>query len=163
MEEARPVAQPVNTEQTKPTLVKEVQMKPKKDKKGMMLNILIAVAVVVAGVGTGWLLSGKSLAKSSTPKVEKQEGVKVNDKEAGVTDESMFPDEAEGILEKGGIEGEGTHHLVREGGESKWVYMSSTVIDMTPFEGKTVHVWGQTLSGKKAGWLMDVGKIKVID
>ncbi len=66
-------------------------------------------------------------------------------------------------MEEGGIDGEGTYHLVRDGGPTKNVYMSSTVIDLGQFKGKKVQVWGQTISGKKAGWLMDVGKIKVLE
>ena len=31
------------------------------------------------------------------------------------------------------------------------------------FSGKKVMVWGETISAQKAGWLMDVGKIKVLD
>jgi hypothetical protein len=66
-------------------------------------------------------------------------------------------------LEEGGIDGEGTHHLVRDGGPSKSVYLTSTVIDLDSFAGKKVKVWGETISARKAGWLMDVGKIKIIE
>jgi hypothetical protein len=41
--------------------------------------------------------------------------------------------------------------------------LTSTVIDLASFEGKKVKVWGQSLSGRKAGWLMDVGKVKVVE
>jgi hypothetical protein len=47
-------------------------------------------------------------------------------------------------------------------GEDKYVYLTSTVIDLQSFVGKKVKVWGETLSGLHAGWLMDVGKIKVV-
>jgi len=31
------------------------------------------------------------------------------------------------------------------------------------FVGKKVMVWGQTIAAQQAGWLMDVGKIKVTE
>jgi hypothetical protein len=93
------------------------------------------------------------------------EGVEQSATEAGLEDESAFTEEQspEGILKEGGIEGEGTHHLDRGLGEDKYVYLTSTVIDLQSFVGKKVKVWGESLAGLKAGWLMDVGKIKVIE
>jgi hypothetical protein len=114
------------------------------------------VLVILLGVGTGWLLSGKGKTIKTVTSDSGKEVV-----EAGVSDTSTFKDTAEGTLEEGGISGEGTHHLVREGGDSQNVYLTSTVIDLQSFVGKKVKVWGQTLSGKKAGWLMDVGKVQV--
>jgi hypothetical protein len=29
--------------------------------------------------------------------------------------------------------------------------------------GKKVQVWGETFKGQKAGWLMDVGRIKALE
>jgi hypothetical protein len=48
-------------------------------------------------------------------------------------------------------------------GEHKYVYLTSSVVDLQSFVGKKVQVWGETLAGQSAGWLMDVGKVKVID
>ena len=122
------------------------------------------LAVILAGIATGWFLSGHSLAGGKTGEaVETSKGVEVSKTEAGLEDESNLPDNAEGVLVEGGIEGEGTHHLDRGTGESKYVYLTSTVIDLQSFVGKKVKVWGETLSGLQAGWLMDVGKIKVIE
>jgi hypothetical protein len=112
-------------------------------------------------VGTGWLISGRSSA-SGTPK-EAAPGATSSKTEAGIADEATFRDSAEGLLVEGGIEGEGTHHLDRDLGEEKYVYLTSTVIDLQSFVGKKVQVWGETIAGKKAGWLMDVGKVKVIE
>lgn len=53
--------------------------------------------------------------------------------------------------------------MVRGIGPSQYAYLTSTVIDLSAFTGKKVQVWGQTIAGKKAGWLMDVGKVKVIE
>jgi hypothetical protein len=139
------------------TIVKKLP----KANKTTLVYALVALLVVVAGAGTGWLLSGKTSVLSNG-----QGGpstTKPGAKEAGIADEATFRDTAEGILEEGGVDGEGTHHLVREGGPSKYVYLTSTVIDLESFVGKNVQVWGETISAQTAGWLMDVGKVKVLD
>ncbi len=129
-------------------------------KKSMPL-ILGSLAVVVVGVVTGWILSGKPSLKSAGSSAP---NVTINSNEAGILDESTFKgDTAEGKLVEGGINGEGTHHLERDGGPSKNVYLTSSVIDLESFVGKNVTVWGETLSAKKAGWLMDVMKVKVTE
>lgn len=78
----------------------------------------------------------------------------------GIMDKKKFPDKAEGKLVEGGIDGEGSFHLVRSGGESQNVYLTSSIIDLSKYIGKKVRVWGQTFSGQKAGWLMDVGYVE---
>lgn len=134
----------------------------KKASKSNLFYILVALIVVIAGVGTGWMLSGKTLGGSKPSTSIAAPGAKTNG-EVGLADESTFRDSAEGVLESGGIEGEGTHHLVRDGGPSQYVYLTSTVIDLESFKGKKVQVWGETIGARKAGWLMDVGKIKVVE
>lgn len=126
--------------------------------------LIVGVFVALAGIATGWVLNKQGvgrnilgLSKSSAP------GAKLGANEAGLADEATFKDTAEGTLEEGGVNGEGTHHLVREGGPSQNVYLTSTVIDLSAFVGKKVQVWGQTIGARKAGWLMDVGKIKVTE
>lgn len=138
-------------------VVKKVEVVKKTRKETLVLG-LITLAVVLLGVGTGYLFSGKKGSQVAQPGAD----VKVTQDEAGVEDEAAFPDSAEGELVAGGIDGEGTHHLEREGGASKYVYLTSTVIDLEGFVGKKVTVWGQTTTGQKAGWLMDVGKVKVV-
>jgi hypothetical protein len=134
---------------------------PTFDFKALAPYIAGIVLVVLAGVGTGWLISGgpKTLVSGS----KSVPGAKTGPSEAGLADEKTFKDTAQGTLEEGGISGEGTHHLVRTGGTSQTVYLTSTVIDLQSFVGKKVQVWGETISAKKAGWLMDVGKIKVTE
>lgn len=129
--------------------------------KNFALSGVAVIVVVLLGLGTGWLLSGRNqgllgLNVSTAP------GAKSGANEAGLADEKTFSDSAEGTLVEGGINGEGTHHLERTGGASQNIYLTSTVINLQDFVGKKVQIWGQTISGKKAGWLMDVGKIKVI-
>jgi len=123
--------------------------------------VIVAVVVVGFGVLTGWLLSGAQNGKTQ----EKVTGTNVTQtkKEAGISDEKTFRDTAQGLMKEGGINGEGTHHLERDGGPSQYVYLTSSVIDLDSFVGKNVQVWGETIKGAKAGWLMDVGKVKVLD
>lgn len=124
------------------------------------LMVVIAVVVVGLGVLSGYFLTkGKILGRATGGS---QVQIQVTKDEAGINNPAAIPDTAEGALEEGGISGEGTHHLVRPGGVSQTVYLTSSVIDLQSFVGKKVQVWGLTVSGKKAGWLMDVGKVKVL-
>lgn len=127
--------------------------------KKIWLYIIGAFLVVVVGVGTAWALSksmfGGSSGSAAAP------GAKVTSTEAGVLDPSVKYDTATGILQTGGIGNEGTYHLVREGGTRKYVYLTSSVVDLSPFVNKNVQVWGETLASKTAPWLMDVAKIQI--
>ena len=148
-----------NLEVDKPHLLKKFPKKVGKHKFSLVIGTLL---VVLAGVGTGWMISGSSLERGGVP-ADVAPGAETSLTEAGIADEETFRDSAEGVLVEGGIDGEGTHHLVREGGPAKYAYLTSTVIDMHHFVYKKFKVWGETISAKTAGWLMDVGKIKVIE
>ena len=136
--------------------------------KGVLLPALIILGVIFAGTGTGWMLTKGSSGDSATAVDEGDKvapGAKVTEggKEAVINDEKTFKDKAEGTLEEGGIDGEGTHKLIRPGGANQTVYLTSSVIDLDEFVGKKVEVWGETNKGQKAGWLMDVGRVRVLD
>ena len=137
---------------------------PKFKLAGKKNVMMIGAVVILLGVLSGWGLSrqgvGRNILGLSGPAAP---GAVSNADEAGLADESTFKDTATGKLEEGGVNGEGTHHLVREGGSSQNVYLTSTVIDLQAFVGKSVEVWGQTIGAREAGWLMDVGKIKVAE
>ena len=162
---ASPITGQVGQPPTGQTTVKAGVLKkfPQKISKKTVFYALASLLVILLGVGTGWALSGAKTAGSKEPTSAGAPGAETGAKEAGIADEATFRDSAEGVLEKGGIDGEGTHHLVREGGSSKYVYLTSTVIDLEAFVGKTVTIWGETISAQTAGWLMDVGKIKVLE
>lgn len=117
-----------------------------------------SLVVVVAGVGVAWLISSKVINKVPTA----APGAKVTPTEAGVLDPKVKYDNATGVLKAGGIGNEGTHHIERDGGPTHFVYLTSSVIDLESFVGKKVEVWGETLASKKAGWLMDVAKVQVV-
>ena len=135
---------------------------PNGEKKTMRkVTIGVYITLVVLGVGTGFLLSRSTV---TTNKETTQESKMVKtDKVEGVADTKNFKDSAEGTLEKGGINGEGTHKLVREGGPTQTAYLVSSVIDLDSYAGKKVKVWGETFAAEKAAWLMDVGKIEILE
>ena len=105
------VGQPV----AKPSVLKKF---PKKISKKTALYALASLLVILLGVGSGWALSGMKTFGSKEPSSAGAPGAETGAKEAGIADEATFRDSAEGTLEKGGVDGEGTHHLVREVGPS---------------------------------------------
>lgn len=144
-------------------------VKPLKEKIGLpsdikmdrKMAVMIAIPIVL-GVLSGLILyfvSTRGTAKIAGQNVE----VVSTPTEEGVKDASTFKDTATGTLiaNDGKITTEGTDVLTR-GDASQNVYLTSAVIDLSKYEGKKVQVWGQTFQGQKAGWLMDVGRIKVL-
>jgi hypothetical protein len=140
-----------------------------KPNKHLAIRGLLLVLVVAAGALSGWgvhLLTtrNKIVAGGSTRGgVAVTEGLKVGDI-VGVDEKSgNFTDTAEGVLDKGGLNGEGSHKLLRPGGKSQTVYLTSSVIDLDQFIGHRVKIWGETFAGQKVGWLMDVGRVQVLE
>jgi hypothetical protein len=81
-------------------------------------------------------------------------------------DVKTFRDRAEGIIEKNETKdpyAQGTHKLIREGGPSQTAYLVSSVVDLDAYLGKKVEVWGETQASTKVGWLMDVGKVNILE
>jgi len=114
--------------------------------------------LILLGVATGYVLSRASVNMMETN--QKPGWVKTG-KVAGISDTKTFKDSAVGTIGKGGLDGEGTHQLTRDGGPSQTVYLTSSAVDLDEYVGKKVKVWGQTMAAKKAAWLMDVGKVEV--
>lgn len=125
------------------------------------IGFLLIIAVL--GVGTGYLLSRNSQQGGTSSLINSNGGSVGKGTVVGSNDSKTFKDQAVGKLEKGGIEDEGQYHLVRPGGESQYVYLTSSVIDLSKFIGKKLKVWGETQKAQKAGWLMDVGKVEVLE
>ncbi len=129
--------------------------------------IVFLTFVAVLGIGTGYLLAKNKpavLKGGSTTSIKSTEGGKI---EKGVvygsSDTKTFKDSTEGTLQEGGKEGEGQFHLVRPGGESQYVYMTSSLVDLSKFVGRKIKVWGETQKAQKVGWLMDVGRVEVLE
>lgn len=124
--------------------------------------VIIVVALILGGAtgfGINYFMNGKALSSTTTEDKNSTDGAKNS---AGILDEKAFPDEAQGTLREGGFEGEGSFHLERPGGKDQTAYLTSTAVDLSKFVGKKVKVRGQTFEAEKAGWLMDVGYIEVI-
>lgn len=125
------------------------------------LAIIIGVFVVIVGSVSGAYFSHKSLPKetaasAATPNAQT---TPLSSGEVGSTNPA-FKDTATGEMAAGGLNGEGTHHLIRPGGASQTVYLVSSIVDLDQYVGKKVQVIGQTLKARRVGWLMDVGRIK---
>ncbi len=137
------------------------------DMKKVLKPLLILVVVAVfAGVGTGYqvyrTVSSKDTGLPADGNIQKVAGTEINAGDVfGSTDEKTFKDSAEGYLEQGDPDDEGTHKLLRPGGEMQTVYLTSSVTDLDKLVGMEVKVWGETFKGQKAGWLMDVGRVRV--
>lgn len=126
---------------------------------GKLLATVVGIALVL-GIITG-VVSSKGGGSSSSPL-----GVISATPKSAQQDNRTFKDFAEGTIKakpqpKNPNEYvEGTHVLVRESGVP--VALTSSVVDLSPFEGKKVKVYGETQKALKEGWLMDVGKVEEI-
>lgn len=158
---------------SKPIMSLPAQGIPSNNQGNLMTKILpIIILLVLAGAGTatGWslnkLVPSKMIIDTSivagAPGTISADKIQVG-KIYGIEDDKKFPDVSEGVIEKGGMDGEGSHHLVRPGGKSQTVYMTSSTVDLDLFAGDKVQVKGQTFSAQKAAWFMDVGAVKVIE
>lgn len=155
----------------KPTLHTEFKEEPlvlSEKKTTKFVFPLLLVLIIGLGIYSGALLktnkaskgligqNGSSGIVSDVP----ESGVKVGDI-FGSADEKAFNTTATGVLDKGGLNGEGSHKLLRPGGASQTVYLTSSVIDLDSLVGHQITIWGETFKGQKTGWLMDVGRAKV--
>ncbi len=148
------------------------RMNPPMRKKAFVPVLVLIIIALAAGVATGYggfrlkTKGGVSLGAPSSETQPLQQvatgTVKAGDV-FGIQDASTFKDSAEGYLEEGGIGGEGSHKLLREGGVNQTVVLTSSVTDLSKFVGMQVKVGGETFKAQKAGWLMDVGRVEVVD
>ncbi|PJC28217.1 hypothetical protein CO054_01295 [Candidatus Shapirobacteria bacterium CG_4_9_14_0_2_um_filter_39_11] len=155
--------------QEEPDLVKEVAGPTRKLRlKEILLPAGIILVIILAGGITGWFLAnrgglpvGPTQIKQLTGGAELIQGPK----EVGIKDVETFRDTAEGKIEVNENSNipEGSHKLIRPGGASQTAYLTSSVVDLNQFLGKCVQVWGETFAAQKVGWLMDVGRVKILD
>lgn len=143
-----------------------IDLKIKEEKssfKEILLPSLAILLILVAGVISGYFLSSRQFEKGVLSPTEVEE--KINKGMVIGVDNPNFRDTAVGIIEinDGTFTDEGTHKLVREGGESQAAYLTSSVLDLDRLVGRKVKVWGETFTAQKAGWLMDVGKVEVLE
>lgn len=148
--------QPQNTSQTIP-----LRSAPKKSILSKFLPILIVVVVVAAGVFSGLVFSSraKSASQAASSALKDDQNLPP---EVQKSFNQTFKDQAEGTIEKNDQEkyAQGTHKLIRPGGESQTAYLTSSVLDLDKYVGKKVKVFGETFGSSQVGWLMDVGKVE---
>jgi hypothetical protein len=137
------------------------------EKKSMKKTFIFLIVLVLLGVGTGYAVAyfapHSSSSSSQTSSQNASGGSQVKKGEIIGSQDKTYTDTAQGLLKKGGIDGEGAYHLQRPGGDSQNVYLTSSVLDLSKFEDRQIKVWGQTYQGDKAGWLMDVGRVQVLN
>lgn len=136
---------------------------PKKSTMSKFLPVLIVVIVVAAGVLSGLVFSSraKSASKAASSTLQKDQNLPP---EVQKSFNQTFKDQAEGTIQKNDQldkYAQGTHKLIRPGGESQTAYLTSSVLDLDKYVGKKVKVFGETFGSSQVGWLMDVGKVEV--
>lgn len=120
--------------------------------------VVVLILAGVSGIGTGYYLAQTAPTSQSSKQINLGGGVKLPQQ-----DTKTFRDFAEGKITpkpeaKNGEYSEGTHLLIRDGAQP--VALTSSVVDLSQFEGKKVKVYGETQKALKQGWLMDVGKVE---
>lgn len=129
------------------------------------VGIIIILLAILLGVFSGFFLATRTthqiIGTTTNNTSSIAGGLKVGDV-IGSNDATTFKDTTEGVMTAGGIDDEGQYHLVRPGGDSQNVYLTSSSVDLSQFLKHKVKVWGATQKAQKAGWLMDVGRVEVL-
>jgi len=127
-----------------------------------VFGLVVAVGLVL-GLGTGYVLASKNNGGGIVSPVD----LTNSQPKSAAQDNRTFRDFAEGKITKkpapknpNDYSAEGTHLLIREKGVP--VALTSSVVDLAEYEGKTVKVFGETQKAIKEGWLMDIGKVEVL-
>lgn len=123
------------------------------------LLLIVVVTALALGIISGYFLSTKTGSGNLAS------GMLVQKPKTAQQDASTFKDFAEGIIQakpqpSNGEYTEGTHVLNRVGAVP--VALTSSVVDLSKYEGKKVKVYGETQKALKEGWLMDVGRVEEI-
>lgn len=147
--------------QTKQTI--PLRVAPEKRSLSKAIPVLLILIVAVAGIFSGLIFSSRAKSEKQLSTISKEEDLPQEVKESF---SQTFKDQAEGVIEKNDKldkYSQGTHKLVRPGGESQTAYLTSTVLDLDGYVGKKVKVFGETFGSSQVGWLMDVGKVEEIN
>lgn len=135
---------------------------PKGATAAKIIPIAAIVIIVAAGIFTGLVLASRNKVAKQSRKASIQEESLSGEQKKSFN--QTFRDQAEGTVEKNDAldkYAQGTHKLIRPGGESQTAYLTSSVLDLNDYVGKKVKVYGETFGSSQVGWLMDVGKVEV--
>ncbi len=150
------LANDTNNERNKKNMTKQQK------KKFIIFAVIAILAGTLTGYGSSRLNKKANLGQGNVAQTAGEVStIKVGDF-FGVTDKDTFSDSTQGYLEKGGVDGEGSHRLLREGGESQTVALTSSVTDLDDFVGMEIKIWGETNKAQKSGWFMDVGRVEIV-
>ncbi|MBQ6436515.1 hypothetical protein IJJ27_03070 [bacterium] len=145
------------------------------DSRQVITIAVLSALAIFLGIGGGYLLRGGQKTVTSDGGGVADDGTTIVATVAsdvstikkgdvfGSTDATSFKDNAQGYLQLNTAGDEGSHMLLRPGGVSQTVYLTSSVTDLDKFVGMDVRVWGETFKGQTAGWLMDVGRVEVLE
>ena len=134
----------------------------KSSKLKRFLPILIILIIVSLGIVSGLIVSSRSKSALLATGSSNGEDLPPEQKQSF---NQTFNNEAEGMIERNDTldkYAQGTHKLIRPGGESQTAYLTSSVLDLDQYNGKKVKVFGETFGSSQVGWLMDVGKVEVV-
>lgn len=147
-------------DQKQPSLIRITSQKGKLTK---VIPVFIIALIIAAGVFSGLVLASRNKSTTSDKGALEEEKLSSQVKESLA---QTFRDEAEGVIQKNDTldkYAQGTHKLIRPGGESQTAYLTSSVLDLDEFVGKKVKVFGETFGSSQVGWLMDVGKVEEVN
>ena len=161
----QPTTPPVNP-QVKPQaqVVNKIppQSAPGKFKK--FLPVILIIIIVTTGIFSGLVFSSRAKGSQMSAKSAIfEENLSPEQKQSF---NQTFRDQAEGKIERNDEKdkyAQGTHKLIRPGGEDQTAYLTSSTLDLDEYNGKKVKVFGETFGSSQVGWLMDVGKVEVIN
>ena len=144
-------------------------------KKSPLLSIPIIIIIVSVGLALGFWASRfentpfnsiENLSSGNKDIISSEEIKEATDIEVGKTygnNGKIYKDTTTGTLEKGSINGEGTHILKRDGGDTQRVSLTSSAVDLDLFIGRKIEVKGETNASNKTAWLLDVGVVNVLE
>jgi hypothetical protein len=160
MEKIEPIVKPKNINSV--PMNSQITEEPAMTKQTKTIIGGVFVLMVGLGILTGYIISGKKYSQGSSSSASA--GPTATGKNVfGSADNKTFTDSATGVIETEGISGEGTHKLIRDGGPSQTACLVSSVLDLDQFVGKKVKVTSKTMEATKCPWLMDVGRIEVLE
>ena len=125
------------------------------------LLLTVVIVSVVLGLLTGYIISNKGRGGGLT-----SAGLGTPAKNAQ-SDTRTFKDFAQGVIKAKPQSNQqddtsgGTHLLVRQDNAVP-VTLTSSVVDLSKYEGKKVKVFGETQAVPNVEWFMDVGKVEEV-
>lgn len=135
-------------------------IKPLKNSSQTVKAVVAVFALTIAlGGVTGYLMANKNPGGTTSP------GNSSTPPKSAGQDTKTFRDFAEGVIKpkpaSSNEYSEGTHLLQRANNPTP-VALTSSVVDLSQYEGKKVRVYGETQKAVTEGWLMDIGKVEIV-